>query len=95
MVFSLLLVVSLTLQPATQEPAASTSAGLPAAVEAANEGRDAEALAVFEQLAALNPSDLEARLWIARLHARMGHQDLAEPVYWSVFLEDPGTTSRR
>ena len=44
----------------------------------------------FQQLASANPNDHEARLWIARLHARMGHQDLAEPVYRSVLLEDPG-----
>ena len=90
MVFSLLLAASLALHPAAQEPAASPSPGFPEAVEAANEGRDAEALAAFERLTSVNPNDHEARLWIARLHARMGHQDLAEPVYRSVLLEDPG-----
>jgi YaiO family outer membrane protein len=38
----------------------------------------------------LNPDDLDGRLWIARLHVRMGNQDLAEPVYRGVLLEDPG-----
>jgi YaiO family outer membrane protein len=61
------------------------------AVQMANEGRDAEALAAFRQLAARNPTDLEARLWIARLHERMGNPDRAEPVYRSVLLEDPAS----
>jgi tetratricopeptide (TPR) repeat protein len=38
----------------------------------------------------VNPDDVDARLWIARLHVRMGHRDLAEPVYRSVLLEEPG-----
>ena len=90
MVFSLLLVASLALPPSTQESPAPAGPEFPEAVQAANEGRDAEALAAFERLASANPNDREARLWIARLHARMGHQDLAEPVYRSVVLEDPG-----
>ena len=57
----------------------------------AAEGRDADALAAFRQLAATNPDDHDARLWIARLHERMGHPDLAEPVYRSVLLEDPAS----
>jgi hypothetical protein len=90
MVFSLLLAASLTLNPSPQESPAATGPTFPAAVQAANDGRDLEALASFQQLASANPNDHAARLWIARLHARMGHQDLAEPVYRSVLLEDPG-----
>ena len=85
MVFSFLLATMLALEPAPQGDFATFSQ----AVEAANEGRDAEALAAFQRLANMNPDDLDARLWIARLHVRMGHQDLAEPVYRSVLLEDP------
>jgi YaiO family outer membrane protein len=59
------------------------------ASQLADEGRDAEALAAFRQIAARNPNDLEARLWIARLHDRMGNLDQAESVYHSVLLEDP------
>jgi YaiO family outer membrane protein len=59
------------------------------AAQLADEGRDAEALAAFRHLAARNPNDLEARLWIARLHERMGNLDQAESVYQSVLLEDP------
>jgi tetratricopeptide (TPR) repeat protein len=86
MVFSLLLATVLALDPAPQGDFATFAQ----AVEAANEGRDAEALAAFQRLANVNPDDVDARLWIARLHVRMGHRDLAEPVYRSVLLEEPG-----
>ena len=90
MFFSLLLAASLTLNPSPQESPAAEGDGFSEAVQAANDGRDVEALAAFQQLASANPNDHAARLWIARLHARMGHQDLAEPVYRSVLLEDAG-----
>src|SRR5919106_1324208 len=85
MVFPLLLATMLALDPSPQENFATFQE----AVEAANEGRDADALAAFQRLANMNPDDLDARLWIARLHVRMGNLDLAEPVYRSVLLEDP------
>lgn len=90
MLFSLLLAVGLTLDPSPQETPAPTGPVFADAVQAANDGRDVEALVAFQRLASANPNDHEARLWIARLHARMGHQDAAEPVYRSVLLEDPG-----
>ena len=90
MLFSLLLATALTLDPSPQAPPAPTGLVFAEAVLAANDGRDVEALAAFQRLASANPNDREARLWIARLHARMGHQDLAEPVYRSLLLEDPG-----
>ena len=90
MVFSLLLVTALALTPLPQGSPAPTGPTFAEAVQAANDGRDVEALAAFQRLASANPNDHEARLWIARLHARMGHQDLAEPVYRSVLIEDPG-----
>ena len=90
MVFSLLLAVSLALSPSAQESSAPPAGpGLQEAVQAANDGRDAEALAAFEQIVSTDPDNHAARLWIARLHARMGDYDLAEPVYRSVLLEDP------
>jgi len=58
------------------------------AVQLADAERDAEALAAFRARAAVNPNDHAARIWIGRLHERMGHPDLAEPVYRSVLLED-------
>jgi YaiO family outer membrane protein len=48
-----------------------------------------EALVRFRSLAATNPRDLEARIWIARLHAIMGHHRQAEDVYRSVLVEAP------
>jgi tetratricopeptide (TPR) repeat protein len=56
------------------------------------QGRQYEqALDAFRRLAAANPDDHDARLWIARLHGWMGHPDQAEAVYRSVLLEDPLT----
>lgn len=87
MAFSLLLATMLALDPAPDAQVGFTT--FAEAVEAANEGRDAEALAGFQQLANMDPDDLDARLWIARLHVRMGNRNLAEPVYRGVLLEDP------
>ena len=86
MLFSLLLATSLVLAPVPQDVPVSFDE----AVAAASEGRDTEALLGFQRLASLDPDDLEARMWIARLHARMGNLELAEPVYRGVLLEDPG-----
>lgn len=55
----------------------------------AREGHYEAALDAFRRIAAANPRDHEARLWIARVHGSMGHPELAEPVYRSVLLEDP------
>lgn len=89
MFFPLLLATMLLLNAPPQEPAGPAAPTFAEAVQMANEGRAADALAAFRRLAAANPNDHEARLWIARLHERMGNQDLAEPVYRSVLLEDP------
>lgn len=62
---------------------------LPAAIQLAQEGRNAEALAALQKIAAANPNDHLARSWIANLHDRMGHPDLAAAVYHSIVLEDP------
>lgn len=58
------------------------------AIELAGQGKHQEALAAFQQLAADNPRNIEPRLWIGKMHARMGNPDLAEPVFRSVMLED-------
>jgi Tfp pilus assembly protein PilF len=70
-------------------PNSTTAADLPAAIQLTQQGQDAEALAALQKIAAANPRDHQARLWIARVHERMGHPDLAEAVYRSVLLEDP------
>ncbi len=64
---------------------------LPMALQA----QDLTELDVLRQTAAANPNDHAARLGIARLHDRMGHPDLAGPVYESVLLEDPSNLEAR
>ena len=49
----------------------------------------------LRKLAADNPNDHAARMGIARLHERMGHPELAGPVYESVLLEDPANLEAR
>ena len=88
---SLLLATLLILGNPTQAAPGAASPSFNEAVQMATDGRDADALAAFRQLAARNPNDREPRLWIARLHERMGNPDLAEPVYRSVLLEDPAS----
>jgi YaiO family outer membrane protein len=72
-----------------QELSPTTVPTLDAAILLADEGRNDEALRAFRQRAAADPSEHVARIWIARLHERMGHSDVAEPIYRSVLLEDP------
>jgi len=70
--------------------AGAQAAQLPTQAEAeemAQQGKPEAALDAFRKRASANPNDLEARLWIARLHEQMGHPELAEPVYRSVMLE--------
>ena len=67
----------------------NVAAGLPAAIQLAESGQNAEALAALQKITAANPNDHLARLWIAQVHDRMGHPDLAEAVYHSIVLEDP------
>ena len=88
MLMSLFLVTLLTQGLAQGAQAQSPSPAFDTAVQLAAEGREAEALAAFQRLAAVNPNDHRARLWIARLHDRMGRPNLAEAVYRSVALED-------
>lgn len=55
----------------------------------ARSGAHARALQQFQALAAANPDDLDARLWIARLHAWMGHPERAIDVYRSIVAASP------
>ena len=86
---SFLLAILLPVAVAAQELPSTIAPALDAAIALADEGRNDEALLAFRQRAAADPADHVARLWIAWLHERMGHSDLAEPVYRSVLLEDP------
>jgi Tfp pilus assembly protein PilF len=86
MLLSVLLV--LLAQDIAPSPNAAGS-DLTAAIELAQSGRDAEALIAMQKIAASNPEDHVARLWIANLHMRMGHPSLAEAVYRRIVVEDP------
>jgi tetratricopeptide (TPR) repeat protein len=55
----------------------------------ANSGANAAALKQFQALAAANPDDIEARVWIARLHSRMGNPEHAVAVYRSIVAVQP------
>lgn len=55
----------------------------------ANSGAYADALKQFQTIAAANPDDIEARLWIARLHAKLGHPEHAADVYRSILAVQP------
>ena len=70
------------------QPVNNIAPDLPAAIQLAQEGRSAEALAALQKIAAANPNDHLARLWIANVHERMGHPELAAAVYHSIVLED-------
>jgi Tfp pilus assembly protein PilF len=70
-------------------PAPNAAADLSAAIELAQAGRNAEALVAMQKIAAANPEDHLTRIWIANVHMRMGHPNLAEAVYRGVVLEDP------
>ena len=98
MLFSMLLTAALSAQAPPPRPAPSMPVRdaapvvvprLGDAAALADAGNLDEALHAFQQIAAANPQNREARLWIARLHVRMGHPDRAESVYRSVMLEDP------
>ncbi|MGH9253927.1 MAG: YaiO family outer membrane beta-barrel protein [Vicinamibacterales bacterium] len=86
--FSFLLALLLAAGASAQQLPPAAVPAFEDAVQLANEGRHDEALTAFRQRAVADPDDRPARLWIARLHERMGHSDLAEPVYRSVLLED-------
>lgn len=64
---------------AGQDPDARTQAE-----RLARSGAHAEALARFQALAAADPDDAAARLWIGRLHLLMGHPERAAAVFESL-----------
>ena len=55
----------------------------------AKSGAYAAALKQFQQLASENPDDIEARLWIAKLHFSLGHTERAVDVYRSILSAQP------
>ncbi len=65
------------------------------AEQLARSGRTVEALALFEQIVAQNPTDLEARAWIARLQLRIGQTEEAEAGFRSILREHPSDVDAR
>ena len=59
------------------------------AEQLARSGQTVEALAIFERIVAEHPTDVESRLWIARLQMRMGRSEAAEAGFRAVLLEHP------
>lgn len=55
----------------------------------ANSGAYAAALKAFQAIAAANPDDIEARLWIARMQTRLGQPEHAADVYRSIVAAQP------
>ena len=82
-------VLLLTTLLAAADPQAD-QAPTPQPEDLAQAGNYKAALEGFRRRVAADPGDLDARVWIAWLHERMGRPDLAEPVYRSVVLEAPG-----
>jgi Tfp pilus assembly protein PilF len=75
-----------TLQPPAPQPAADARAQ---AEQLARSGSYRAALERFQALAAANPDDIDARIWIARLHALMGDDERAVAVYESILATQP------
>ena len=55
------------------------------AEDLARAGRTVEAIQIFNRIVEINPADVEARLWVARLQLRLGRTDEAEAGFRSVF----------
>src|SRR5688500_14805806 len=55
----------------------------------ARAGHHADALRQFQSLAAASPDDVEARMWIARLHTWMGNHGRGLEVYRSIVATNP------
>ena len=85
------LATALVLSMTCQSP--STDRDL--AEQLARSGRTVEALALFEQIVAENPTDVEVRLWIARLQLRIGRTEEAEAGFRAVLLEHPSDVDAR
>ena len=85
------LATALVLSMTCQSP--STDRNL--AEQLARSGRTVEALALFERIVAENPTDVEVRLWIARLQLRIGRTEEAEAGFRAVLLEHPSDVDAR
>src|SRR5262245_10092389 len=75
--------------PAPQPPAPQPADARAQAEQLARSGPYRAALERFQALAAANPDDIEARIWIARLHVWMGDDERAVAVYQSILATQP------
>ena len=55
----------------------------------ARDGQTHEALERYERIVSVDPADVEARIWIARLLQRLGHTYLAEKEYRQALAQAP------
>ncbi len=84
------MVLSLAIAAAPQSTGAQPAADSRAQAEQlARSGSYSAALERFQALAAANPDDVDARVWIGRLHAWMGNYDRAVGVYESIIATQP------
>jgi uncharacterized membrane-anchored protein len=84
------LVLVITLSAGAQTPAADRSR----AEDLARSGRNAEALELFARVVEVNPADVEARLWMARLALRLGRTPDAEAGFRAVLRDHPAVSTR-
>src|SRR5262245_22369030 len=59
------------------------------AEDLARAGRSVEAIELFTHIVEINPADVEARLWVARLQLRLGRTAEAEAGFRSVLRDHP------
>jgi len=85
------LATALVLCMACQSPSTDRSV----AEQLARAGRTVEAIALFERIVSLDHTDVEARLWIARLQLRIGRTREAEAGFREVLLEHPSDVDAR
>jgi YaiO family outer membrane protein len=70
-------------------PAQAADTARDEATRLARRGAHAEALRRFQAIAGADPRDLEARIWVARLHNWLHHYAQAEAVFRGVLAEAP------
>ncbi len=87
MLMAILLSVALTSN--AQAQATQPADARAQAEQLARSGSNRAALERFQALAAANPDDVEVRVWIARLHGRLGEHGRAIAVYESVIASNP------
>jgi len=84
-------IAALMLSAAVQEPTADRSR----AEELARTGHSAEARELFAHITELNPGDVEARLWMARMDLRLGNTAAAESGFRAVLQDHPADVDAR